>query len=301
MKKIILIVCILFGLALPAQAKSIRVLTTTTDLKFITEFIGGDKVHVDSLGKGTQNYHFLSAKPSYMIKAKKADLFIRVGFELEIGYETLILEGSRNPKIKVGRVGHLDASSGITPLDIPENIDRSMGDVHPSGNPHYWLDPFNVKIIAKNIAEKLSDLSPQNKFYYNQNLARFNQEIDRKMLEWMKKLEPFKAQEIAVYHRSWEYFVQRFDLDVVCELEPKPGVPPSPGHLKDVIEIINEKNVKVILMEVFYSEKAARFVSKQTDAKVVVVPNSVGGTKEAKDYFSLMDIIIYKLVEGLQR
>lgn len=302
MKKIVCIIgLMLFFLPCSYAQEKINILTTTSDLKSIAEFIGGDKVKVDSLARGCQDPHFVEAKPSFMIKAKNADLFIRVGLELEIGYEELIIDGSRNPKIRIGQPGHLDASEGVLLLEVPSavKIDRSMGDVHPMGNPHYWLDPLNAKIIASNIANRLGEISPQNKDYFRENLAEFNRKIDKKMIEWQEKLNPFKGQEIAIYHRSWPYFVNRFGLGIACELEPKPGIPPSPGHLKEVINIIKQKNIKVILMEVFYDEKPARFVSEQTGVKVVIVPNSVGGTKEAQDYFSLMDTIVDKLAQGL--
>lgn len=281
----------------------IQILATTTDLKSIAEFIGGDEVKVDSICKGYQDPHFVEAKPSFMIKAKKADLFIRVGLELEIGYEELIINGSRNQKIRIGQLGHLDASEGASLLEVPTTtkIDRSMGDVHPMGNPHYWLDPLNVKVIASNIANRLSEISPKDALYFKKNLSGFNEKIDEKLIEWMERLAPFKGENIAIYHRSWPYFVNRFGLVASCELEPKPGIPPSPGHLKEVIDRINEENIKVILMEVFYDEKPAKFVAEQTGTKVVIIPNSVGGTKEAKDYFSLMDIIVERLAEALEQ
>jgi len=286
-----------------ARQDKIQVLTTTTDLKSIAEFIGGDKVKVDSICKGYQDPHFVEAKPSFMMKAKKADLFIRVGLELEIGYEQLIIDGSRNPKIRIGQLGHLDAAEGVPLLEVPTTtkVDRSMGDIHPMGNPHYWVDPLNAKIIASNIANRLSKISPENSDYFKENLLKFNRKIDEKLTEWEKKLAPFKGEKIAIYHRSWSYFANRFNLVIACELEPKPGIPPSPGHLKEVIDIIKRENVKIILMEVFYDEKPAYFVAEQTGAKVVIVPNSVGGTKEAKDYFSLIDIIVNKLAEALGR
>jgi ABC-type Zn uptake system ZnuABC Zn-binding protein ZnuA len=288
------------GVCLAAQQK-LQVLTSTADLKSIAEFIGADKVEVASIAVGYQDPHFVEAKPSYMLKARNAELFIKIGMDLELGWENLILEGARNSKILVGTIGHLDASSGIEKLDVPlGSVDRSMGDIHPMGNPHYWLDPLNAKIIAENIAVRLSLILPQAESYFRQNLLEFNKKIDRKMIEWKAKLGPFKGQSIAIYHRSWTYFTNRFGLNVACSLEPKPGIPPSPGHLKQVIEIIKQKGIKAILMEVFYDEKPARFVAGQTGAKVVIVPNSVGGTKEAQDYFSLIDTIVERLVLGMQ-
>lgn len=281
--------------------EAIRVLATTEDLKSVAETIGGDKVRVDSLARGYQDPHFVDAKPSFMIKAKNADLFIRVGLEMEIGYEDLIIDGSRNPGIRIGGPGHLDASEGVSLLEVPTaRVDRSMGDVHPMGNPHYWLDPENMKIAAANIANRLSELSPSDSAYFNDNLAAFSSKLDAKTEEWQEKLRPFKGRKIAVYHRSWPYFADRFGLIVACELEPKPGIPPSPKHLKEVIDVIKRDGVNVILMEVFYDEKPARFVAGHTGAKVVIVPNSVGGTEEARDYFSLMDTIVDRLAEGLK-
>jgi ABC-type Zn uptake system ZnuABC Zn-binding protein ZnuA len=298
MKKIILCATLLLGLVLPAWAKPINVVTTTEDLKSITESIGKEKVKVYSLGRGTQNYHFLSAKPSYMMKAKKADLFIRIGLDLEIGYESLILEGSRNRKIQIGRSGHLDASAGIERLEVIEVVDRSMGDVHPYGNPHYWLDPMNAKIIASNIKVRLAELSPEDEPYFQENLSRFHEQIDKKMEEWTRQLAPYQQKKIATYHRSWIYFTERFGFDIACELEPKPGVPPSPGHLKHVIDVVKRDNVDIILNENFYASKAARFVSGEIGAQVVILPISVGGEQGATDYLTLMDTIVKKIIQG---
>ncbi len=305
MRRIYIAVTMLLGLMFANTAyagSTINVLTTTEDLKSIAESIGKDKVSVSSLARGYQDPHFVEAKPSFMIKAKNADLFIRVGLELEIGYEELIIDGSRNPKIRYGQPGHLDASEGAYLLEVPTTIkvDRSMGDVHPMGNPHYWLDPVNAKIIAFNIASRLSELSPQDKAYFDKNLAEFDKRIDEKLIEWTEKLKPFRGGEIAIYHRSWPYFTNRFGLVTACELEPKPGIPPSVAHLTEVIRKMKNEHVRVILMEVFYDEKPARFVAAETGAKLVIVPNSVGGTKEAKDYFSLMDTIVDKLAEVLK-
>ena len=294
MRKILVLLIVSAGLMGRAFCSdTINVLTTTQDIKSIAEFIGGEKVKVDSLGKGNQDPHFIDAKPSFMMKAKKADLFIRVGMELEIGYEELIIDGSRNPKIRIGQPGHLDVSECISPLEVPSSkIDRSMGDIHPMGNPHYWLDPENAKIIASSISERLSELSPENSGYFEKNLEVFDKKIDEKMAEWAEVLKPFRNKKIAVYHRSWPYFAERFGLVIACELEPKPGIPPSPAHLKEVIDIIKRDQIKVILMEVFYDEKPANFVAEKTGAKVVIVPNSVGGTNVATDYFKLIDIIV---------
>ncbi|MBM3252940.1 MAG: zinc ABC transporter substrate-binding protein [Candidatus Omnitrophica bacterium] len=286
---------------LPLRAEEmIKIVTTTSDLASIAKEIGKDRIQVNSLSKGTQDPHFIEVRPSMVMKLKDVDLLILIGMDLDIWVQALI-DASRNPKISYGRLGYLDASMGIEKLDVLlGKVNASMGHVHPYGNPHYWLDPLNAKIIAGNIAERLSQLSPQNASFFNNNLIKFNKKIDEKMIEWKAKLAPFKGQKIAIYHRSWSYFANRFGLEVACELEPKPGIPPSPGHLKEVIHTIKQQNIKVILMEVFYDEKPARFVAEQTGAKVGIVPNSVGGTKEAKDYFDLIDTIVDKLAKGLE-
>lgn len=299
MKKYFLIVTLLVGLALPAQAKTINIVTTTTDLKWIAEYIAGNTVKVYSLGKGDQNYHFLQAKPSYMIKAKKADLFIRIGMDLEIGYEPLILEGARNPSIREGRERHLDASLGIEPLDVPDTVDRSMGDIHVEGNPHYWLDPLNMKIIASTIKDRLSKLFPENEPTYRDNLNQLNTEIDQKMQEWIEELAPFRGEKIISYHKTWAYFANRFGFKIIDTLEPKPGVPPSPSHLKNLIQIIKNQNVRFILLENIYKNDSAEYLAEHTPIKVVIAPISVGGHKQAKDYFNLMNTIIENIKQEL--
>jgi ABC-type Zn uptake system ZnuABC Zn-binding protein ZnuA len=275
----------------------IRIVTTTSDLASMAKEVGRDKVEVTSLSRGSQDPHFIEVRPSMVMKLRDADLLILVGMDLDIWAQALV-DASRNPKIKYGQTGYLDASAGIEKLDVPAGkVDASMGHLHIYGNPHYWLDPKNSKMIAVNIADRLCKLLPQDSSYFKQHLAEFNKKIDEKMLEWENKLMPFKGEKIATYHRSWPYFVNRFGLVVACELEPKPGIPPSAGHLKEVMGKMRQENIKVILMEVFYDEKPAMSVAEQTGARVVVVPNSVGGTEEAKDYFTLLDTIVDKLAE----
>lgn len=281
-----------------ASEKKIEIITTTPDLKSITDSIGGDKVEVLSLTTGTQNPHFIDPKPSYMLKARKAELFIRNGLELEVTWESSIIEGSRNPKIKVGTPGHLDASKGVQPLEIPQMVDRSMGDIHAFGNPHYMLDPINAKIVAGNIAEKLSALSPTQAEYFQENLSEFNKKIDQKMSEWQGKLAPYRGEKIITYHKTWSYFASRFGLEIVSQLEVKPGIPPSASHLEEVINLIKSNKVKIILQENIYNDDAARFVAERTSAKVIKAPISVGGTKDTGDYFALMDTIIEMVAKG---
>jgi len=235
-----------------------------------------------------------------VVKLRKADLLILVGMDLDIWIESLI-DAAHNPDIRIGRRGYLDVSQQIEKLEIPQGkVDASMGHVHPYGNPHYWLNPDNGKIIAREISDKMSELMPADREYFESNLVAFNQKIDEKVVDWRKILSSANNKKIITYHRSWNYFADKFGIEIVCELEPKPGIPPSPGHLKEVIDRVKHQQVKAIMTEVFYDQKPARFVAEQTGIEVVVVPNSVRGTKEAKDYIALMDIIVNKLANALK-
>jgi len=301
---IFLFICLAAGIpARPVFAqKTIQVLTTTPDLKSIVQLIGKDKVEAASIAAGTENPHFITPKPSFVIKARKADLFIRSGLALEASWESLVIEGARNPKIQVGNIGHLDASEGILALEIPaQTIDRSMGDVHAFGNPHYWLDPQNAKIIASAITRRLSELSSEDASYFQDNLSGFHRKIDEKMKEWSGVLAPYRQEKIITYHKTWSYFADRFGLIVADQLEPKPGIPPSPTHLKGVVELVKRENIKVILNENIYKDNAAEYIAGKTGATVVVAPVSVGGVKEAEDYFALIDIVVQKLAKGFKQ
>ena len=338
----VFLLCFVFALSLLCKPKqclakdNLNVVTTTTNLESIAKSIGGGHVKVSAISTGKEDPHYIAAKPSYMLKAKNADLWIRVGLELEIGYEGLILEGSRNSKIHIGAPGHLDVSEGITPLEVPtQKIDRSMGDVHPFGNPHYWLDPYNGRIIAKNICERLKQLDPDNANDYEQNLNEFLLKLDNAMfgdklvkaaggeqlwkmqlngtLEdyikdhneqlspdcWLEIMMPFEHSKIVIYHRSWTYFFHRFNLEDVIELEPKPGIPPGPAHILDVINTMKSENAKIILMEPFYNKSDADSVAKKTNAKVVVAATSVNGQKESVDYIAMIENIVTKLSNAL--
>jgi zinc/manganese transport system substrate-binding protein len=319
----------------PCQARDkLNIVTTTTNLQSIAQAVGGDHVDVSAISTGKEDPHYISAKPSYMLKAKKADLWIRIGLELEIGYESLILEGSRNPRIHIGSPGHLDASEGITPLEVPTvKVSRSMGDVHPLGNPHYWLDPYNGRIIAQNICRCLKQLDPEHAGDYDRNLAAFVLKVDNAMFGakvvqavggeklwrmqsngtldsffkdhalsrdgWLARLQPFEHAKIVTYHRSWTYFVSRFHLDDVAELEPKPGIPPGPAHILEVIETMRSDKAGIIVMEPFYNRADADAVADKTGARVVVVATAVNGQKEATDYIAMLDNIVTRLSEAL--
>ena len=318
-----------------AAADRLKIVTTTTDLAAIASAVAQDRAEVRSICTGKEDPHMLTAKPSAILQARDADLWIRIGLELEVGWEPPILDGSRNTRIRVGAPGHLDASECALVLDVPQTaISRAMGDVHPMGNPHYWLDPLNGRRIAGAIADRLALLDPPNAAFYRENAAAFQKALDERMFGaelarsvgadalwaktqdgsiadflrdpahkdkaggWAKALLPLRGKKIVTYHRSWVYLAHRFGIEVAAELEPKPGVPPTAAHLAKVAETARAGGVKIILQEPFYSTKAANQIAAKTGARVVVVANSVGGQPEATDYLALMDLIAAKLTEN---
>ncbi len=282
----------------------INIVTTLPVFKDIAERIGGDKVQVEALAKGYQDPHFVDAKPSFIIKMNQADLFIWAGLDLEVGWAPPLVEGARNAKILWGAAGNLDVSKGIPLLEIPQVAAaqlRAGGDLHVYGNPHYWLDPERGKIIAQNIYERLAQLSPANQAYFKANLDRFKSELDKKIAEWLKKLEPYRGKKIVAYHNSWPYFEERFGLEIVDFIEPKPGIPPSPAHLVSVIQTMKQLNIKVIIIEPYYDDKSAQSVASRTDAVVVPIATSVDAYKDIQSYFDLFDYNINALVAAFRQ
>jgi len=290
---------LLAGAAVPAAAV-VRVVTTTTDLASIARAVGGDRVEVDSIAAGNQDPHFVDAKPSFLVKLKKADLFVQVGLELEIGWAPNLLANSRNAKIQTGAPGFVDASVGIAPLQIPTAADRSAGDIHPYGNPHYWLDPANGKQIAANIAAGLERVDPAGAEVYRANLAAFDARIDESLAGWTAKMAAVAGVPIIAYHNSWPYFEKRFGFEVVGFVEPKPGIPPSGKYVAELAESMKRQNVRVILMSTFYDQKTAELVARLSGAKVVTLANSVDGLPGADDYVGLFDVNVGRLVDGLK-
>ncbi|MDP4261164.1 MAG: metal ABC transporter substrate-binding protein [Bacteroidota bacterium] len=288
------------SLVLSVNAGNIKVVTTTTDLKSITELIGGDKVSVSSIATGYQNPHFVDPKPSYIIGLSKADLFVTVGLDLETGWSPQLLSSSRNNKIQKGSAGYVDASVGVTLYQVPSSINRAEGDIHIYGNPHYWLDPMNGKVIARNIADGLERVDPANKATYEANLQAFDNKIDAKMKEWQTKMAAFKGSKIIAYHNEWVYFETRFGLQIVDFMEPKPGIPPTPSQLVKVIKEIKDNKIKVIISSPYFTTSSSDVVSKQTGAKELTLATSVGGFDSIKDYFGLFDYNINQLTPVLK-
>jgi len=275
----------------PARAASkLRVVTATTDLASLTEEVGGDRVDVESIARGYQDPHFVEAKPSFLLKLRHADLLILVGLQLEISWLPPLITQCGNPRIQVGAPGYLDASQFAEILEIPTTaVTRAMGDVHPFGNPHYWLDPENGRRIARGIQTKLSQMRPDDAAYFEQRFQAFGQRLTQAEKAWDEEAKPFRGRKVVTYHRSWPNFAKRFGLDVIGYVEPRPGIPPSPGHTVELIQLMKRENVKVILVEPYFDLKTPNAVARETGAQVVVLLPSVGGREEVADYFKLFD------------
>jgi len=282
-----------------AAAAQIRVVATTPDLASVAREIGGDKVSVVALAKPTEDPHYVDAKPSHIVTLNRADALIEGGAELELGWLPPLLENSRNSKISAGAPGRIVASDGVKMLEIPTSFDRSKGDVHSLGNPHFMIDPVTVRIVARNIASHFAQIDPKNAATYNGNLSRFNTKLDAKYAEWQKELAPYRGARIVTYHKDFVYFADRFGLNIVDELEPKPGIAPSPAHLAQVIGKMKAGNAKVILVQPFQNRKTAETVARQTGATVLDTPEQPGAASNTNTYFDMMDNLVRTLANGL--
>jgi len=284
-----------------AQNK-LNVITTTEDLASIAREIGGDRIAVEAIARGYQDPHFVEAKPSFILKLQKADLLVVVGRELELSWLPPLIQQSRNAKVQVGANGYLDASLQARILDIPQGqITRAMGDVHPLGNPHYWLDPENGKVIARAIAGMLARLRPNDRAFFEQRLTDFISRVTVAQQRWSAIVAPFKGTKVVTYHRSFSNFAERFGLDVIGYVEPRPGIPPSPQHTLDLINEMKRQNVKLVLVEPYFDLKTPNSIGRATGAEVLVMPPSVGGVKEVTDYLKLFDYDVNLLVTALKK
>ena len=315
--------------ACQVQAAEIRIVTTTSDLADIVRTVTGDEAEVSSLTTGREDPHMLTAKPSFIVRARDADVWVRIGMELEIGWEPVILREARNSRIHVGMPRHIDASEHVIRLEVPtQRVTRDQGDVHPEGNPHYWLDPLNGRLVAATISERLSSLYPEHKVVFEKNLHTFERDLDTHMFGaalveslggetlwkatiekrldtllaekglaskaggWTAAMRPHQGKSIVTYHRSWSYFTERFGLLSDVQLETKPGIPPSAKHLAQVIETVKERGAKVILQEPFYNKKSAEFVASRTKTTLVVVASMTGGSTQASSYLAMLDNVV---------
>jgi zinc/manganese transport system substrate-binding protein len=274
----------------------LHVVSSIPTLGSLAKEVGGARIEVESLGKGYQDPHFVEPKPSLMLVLNRADLLLHVGLELEIGWLPPLVLGSRNPKIQPGELGNLDCSRSIPVLDVPTTkLDRSMGDIHPQGNPHYWLPPASAKIIAREIADRLQQLDPDGRPDYEKNLAAFNKRVDAKTREWAPMTVKLKGVKVATYHKSWSYVSQWLGLQEVGYVEPKPGIPPDPQHLARLIAVMKQEGAKLLIMENFYNKSVATLVAEKAGAKLLTLPTDVGATPEIKDWFSLVETVLKTL------
>ena len=280
----------------------LTVITTTEDLASIAREVGGDRITVESIARGYQDPHFVEAKPSFILKLQKADILVAVGRDLEIGWLPPLIQQSRNAKVQVGGSGYVDASLKARILEIPQGqITRAEGDVHPLGNPHYWLDPENGKLVAKEIADKLSQLRPGDRAFFEQRLTDFTARVAEAEKRWESTMAPYKGTKVVTYHRSFPNFAERFGLDVIGYVEPRPGIPPSPQHTLDLINEMKRQNVKLVLVEPYFDLKTPQSIGRATGAEVLVMPPSVGGVKEITDYFKLFDYDINLLIGAIKK
>ena len=281
-------------------ARKLRVVTTIPDLKSLAEAVGGDLVDVDSLTRGTQNFHEAEVKPSMMLKLRRADAVIENGLDLD-AWADVAIEGSNNQNIMRGGPGRIEISRGVEVLEVPTTrVDRSMGDVHPRGNPHFSLDPGLAPIITQNIVDGLARLAPEHRAAFEQNRKDFLAKLDSHMVEWNKAMEPVKGSKVVVYHPDFIYFLTRFGLVQAATLEDRPGIPASPQHLVNVIRQMKEEKIKVILVEPWNDVKLANRVAEEAGAKAFVMATAVGAVKGADNYIAAIDYNITTLSKALR-
>ena len=294
---------ILLATVLPlCSPAKLNVVATTAEYGAIASEIGGDHVTVTTLGKPTEDPHFVDAKPSFIMKLNRADVLIEGGAELETGWLPPLLEGGRNPKLDVGQPGRVQCAAGVHMLEVPATLDRSKGDIHAAGNPHFMTDPLNGKIAAKEICDAYCQLDSKSTDYYRTNLARFGERLDSKLVEWQKRMAPFRGKRIVTYHNSWVYFGERFGLKIDLFLEPKPGIPPTPANLAHVKEVIKEEKIGVIIVEPYLDRKTAETVAQDTGATVVDVAQFPGGVKGTEaGYIDLLDYLVNSIAHALEQ
>src|SRR5216117_455999 len=299
MKKIPLILSTILACAFAAQAK-LNVVATLPDFGSLAREIGGDKINIVVLAKATEDPHFVDARPSFVVQLRTADVLIEGGAELEVGWLPPLLQNARNPKIEVGKPGRIQASQGVRLMNVPANVTRAAGDVHALGNPHFTVDPIIAKAITLHIAQSFSALDPANAAFYEANYKKFEATINAKLQEWGAAMSPFKGQQVVAYHDSWPYFAHRFGVNIDIFLEPKPGIPPSPSHLTEVIAQMKAQKVKAIIVEPFHDRRIAEKVASATGAKVVEFSQVPGGLSGTDSYVKLIDTLVSRLAAALK-
>jgi len=294
------IVVLIAGLAsVPAHA-DLKVATSLTDLASVAQFVGGKHVTAQSLCPGFSDPHFVPAKPSLMKAIQRADVFVSTGLELDAGWLPLVLPGSRNPKIQPGAKGFVDASEGVTVLEKPAgNVSRAEGDIHPLGNPHYYLDPKALEVVASHLADVFSRLDPANAADYAANAKAFNERMETSLAKWLQQMAPYKGAQVVPYHKNFIYFADRFGLKLFNTVEPKPGIPPSPHYINDLAESMKKDGVKVVLYEPYYNADAASQVAKRAGGVAIEIATEAGGVPKTDDVFAKFDVLVSSIAGGL--
>jgi zinc/manganese transport system substrate-binding protein len=291
---------LLLGASISSLSAKLNVVATTPDFGAIASAIGGDQVSVTTLAKPTEDPHFVDAKPSFIVKLNRADALIEGGADLEIGWLPALLDQARNAKLASGAPGRIACNQGVQLLEVPATLDRSKGDIHAAGNPHYLTDPANARIVAQHIAEAFSGLEPKSASVFQDNLKKFTAQLDAKIAEWDKLLAPFRGQRVVAYHDSWPYFAHHFELKIDLFLEPKPGIPPTPVHLAEVILQMRSQHIRAILVEPYQNSKTAQTVAADTGATAIGVSQFPGGVKGTESgYIELIDYDIHALAKVL--
>ncbi len=297
MKKILLVALTLLMLSPAAWAKSLRVVVAYPYIASIVQQIGKDRLKVDFLARGDYNPHTIVPKPSFIAKVRNADLLIINGAQLEIGWIPPLLKQANNPAVNPGGEGFLELSRYIELIDVPTSVSRSQGDVHPDGNPHFYLDPQNIPPAASAIADRLVKLDPRNASYYRANCGEFLAKFNGKLKEWNSRLQKCRGMEVIEYHKTFDYLLHRYNMHLVGTVEPLPGIPPTSKHINKLESIISTVKVKCILHDVCHPDDASRHLSQKHGIRLVVLPHDVGAVEEARDIFMLFDVIVRRLAE----
>ncbi len=292
MKKLLLTILLFASFVTPAIA-GINVVATLPWIGSLAKEIGKEKINVTELVKPSQDAHMIEAKPSMILAARKADIIMYDGLDLEIGYLPLIIESSKNPKLMPGQIGNFDCSQFITPLEKPTSVDRSMGDVHPLGNPHYHFSPSRMLRIADGMARLLADADKANADFYHANYKAFAQQVQAKETEW--HAVPLKGRKYVAYHKYFEYLANEFGFQIIGYLEPKPGIPPSAAHIEELIVLMKREKPDAILVTSAYGKDEAESLSSKTGVKVIVLPNDVGALSGTDDLISFWDKVVMSL------
>ena len=299
-RKTTLVLTVLLGITLTlpgvARAKKLEVVATLPDLAWVATQVGGEHVHASALSLATQDPHFVDARPNLAVKLARADVLLVAGLELEIGWLPTLMTGSRNSKIQTGADGYVDCSIWVDKLDVPEMpVDRSMGDVHSGGNPHYYLDPRSMKNVVTGVAERFAQLDPANAATYQANAAATAARLDEAIARWELMATPLRGSPIVTYHRNWPYLAEWLGLEVIIELEPKPGIPPSPQHVARVLTTATQRDAKTLVMMSYYPDRSAKLVSEKAGMALIQV---TGGAnfETGQDWLDFMDGLITSLV-----